>query len=117
MRHRSRKIIGNKVYEYEYNDVCPEKRKKAAQRTSNNICIDCGTKYLNSRQLALFNKGRETGLKFNSVIQQDGGWTFLNEDLEIIKIGKINECGLCGGKAETFDYRTYNYLGLADLNK
>jgi hypothetical protein len=113
----SRKIIGNKVYEYEYNDVCPEKRKKAAQRTSNNICIDCGTKYLNSRQLTLFNKGRETGLKFNSVIQQDGGWTFLNEDLEIIKIGKINECGLCGVKAETFDYRTYNYLGLADLNK
>lgn len=111
----SKKTIRGKEYHYEYNRMEADgKRKHAANRTSDNICVSCGRRYLNSKQSRWLEVGILTGKTFNSANPEQGGWTFLDENLNVVKEGKECECGLCGKVKETFNYRTFNYLGLGD---
>lgn len=114
-RRISTKKKGDKVYTYEYDDDgFTGKRVKAAHRKSDNICVSCGKEYLGKKQQQWLEVGIITGKTFNSGNPESGGWTFLNDNLEAVKIGIDCECGLCGKVKETFNYRTFNYLGLGD---
>jgi hypothetical protein len=106
----SKSVKKGKVYVYEYDENgFTGKRKAAAERKSDNICLSCGRKYLNSKHKPLFDIGVETGKS-----AKQGGWTFITSDLKVVEEKVEAECGLCGGFGVVYDYRNYNYLGLGD---